>query len=142
MEGPLDYSRLFRSAWGKGDAVVNVEHDMEYSDDLVDELLSCDHELCAYPYIVYPRRHHSFVYGAQWRGDYVEEGQAFATFSAIGFAKYEATVQDPLPEVTWNQVEMAIHDRVVHGKRLWHLHWPAVQHFHDYTQEPYYRGDR
>jgi hypothetical protein len=124
------------SIWGKGRTIVNLEHDVEFSDDLVAELLSCPRDLCAYPYTVRPASWPGLAYGALFSGWLTTE-VPFAHFSAIGFAKISASVQtSPLAKRPWQRLEDSIHEAVARNQRLWHLHWPAIGHRHDYDSEP------
>lgn len=136
-DGPFDYWSGLASVWGSDQTVVNVERDMEFSDDLVRELLSCPQPLCAFPYRVLPSGWPGFLYSAAFR-DWVSEGTDFASFSAIGFCKItpEARSGSELERKSWEHLETGVHNAVAHGKRFWHLHWPEIVHYHDYPAEP------
>lgn len=135
-DDPFDYWAGLDSVWDTGRTIVNVEHDMEFSDDLVMELLSCPWDLCAYPYAVQPAGWPGLLYGASW-GSWVPKDTAFAHFSSIGFCKIGLRVQrgTALPRAVWDKVEGAIHTGAVKNRNLWHLHWPAIGHHHDYSSE-------
>ena len=131
----LDYWRILSSVWGS-DTLVNVEHDVSATDDRIEDLLSFTHELCTVPYKVYPRDMATPVWAVHWQnGRWLTEGERWATFSAIGFVKIEESAQDTrLRRTTWQYMEGAVAQAAVKGKRLWHVHWPAVEHRHDYTK--------
>lgn len=125
-----------RGPWASNRVLVNIEHDMECSRELVAELLTCRHPLCTHAYRMYlPRTYwaHGRVTdyrlretgeGIQWAA----EGQEWADWSAIGFCKVgpEARVA-PLARTEWSGVETAVNLAV--GER-WHIHWPGVEHYH------------
>ena len=123
--------------WDSDRTLINIEHDMEYSDLLVAELLSCPHPTCAYPYIVrpfgWPGKTYSASYGSLW----VTADMPYASFSSIGFCKVTAEARrgSTLERAIWSKVEASIHIAVTQNKRLWHLHWPAVTHHHDYDND-------
>lgn len=136
-EGLFGYWAGLDRVWDTGRTIVNVEHDMEFSDDLVAELLSCPRELCAYPYEVRPSGMPERVYSVSYFGWGTDDSIPFAIFSAIGFCKIAATAQvgTKLTKTTWMRVERVIHDAVITDQRLWHIHWPAIGHRHDYEAE-------
>jgi hypothetical protein len=122
------------SVWDSDRTLVNVEHDVEFSDDLVAELLSCPHDLCAFPYRVMPFGWPGGTWGASYGFLWVTEGQPWAMFTSIGFCKISAEVRvgTTLQQVVWDKVEGSIHKAAVQNRRMWHLHWPAISHYHDY----------
>lgn len=121
--------------WDSDRTIVNLEHDMEFSDDLVRELLSCPHDLCAFPYKVrpfgWPGMRHGASYGCLW----VATNQPYASFSSIGFCKMTAKARagSTLERAIWDKVEGVIHTAIVRDRQIWHLHWPAIEHYHDYS---------
>ena len=121
-------------AWSSNHDLICVEHDVEFSDDLVKELLSCPHDLCAFPYRVMPFGWPGKTWGASYGSLWVEEGQPYASFSSIGFVKItaEARAGTSLAKVPWDKVEGSVHEALTLRRRLWHLHWPAIEHYHDY----------
>lgn len=136
-DGPFDYWAGLESVWDSDRTLVNVERDVEFSDLLVAELLSCPWPLCSYPYRVLPSGWPGFLYSAAFR-DWVAQDVAFASFSAIGFAKItpHARVGTTLERKTWDKLETGLHEAVALERRFWHLHWPEISHFHDYPAEP------
>ena len=132
-----EYWRRLSAAWMTTETIVNVEHDMECSQALVDELLACPHPLCSHAYLMYlPRRYWAHGWAstdprerAQGGGiRWVERGDERAGHSAIGFCKVEPRVRPgELERTEWPGVEMAV-NRAVCGP--WHLHWPGVEHYH------------
>jgi hypothetical protein len=135
--GKYDYWAGLASVWARGRTVVNVEHDMPFSDDMVEELLSCDSELCAYPYVVRPGRARCYTFSASNGRGWLKGDEPFATFSAIGFAKIAASAQEGtnLERCRWGMVEGKVHLAVASHKRVWHIHWPEIPHGHDYEGE-------
>ena len=117
------YWRGIANHWDHPGPIVNIEHDIEWTDAQVAELFECNYPLCAWAYkcnwITTGQPNGS--YAATIDGRFVEPGDEFATWSAIGFAKIapEARVA-PLREVVWNHVEDAIDEAV---QKPWHLHW-------------------
>lgn len=151
--GEFDYWRGVSSVWQRDLTVVNVERDMEFSDELVAGLLSCPHPLCAYPYQVFPTTLGRFIYCATTDGPGCNrpprwvEGPAdeWAAWSSIGFCKMTPEVQTkPLDKQFWQYFEHCINrvttatTQVGHRaiRTLWHLHWPEVKHHHDYEKVP------
>lgn len=142
-----DYGQAVASVWGGGVTVVNIEHDMQVTDDLIDALLDCPHPLCSWAYRVYPvstmrpapmwahavaqtqngrlLSWPNFSVTARW----ISEGEQWADFSAIGFCKITPAAMADLIETgaSWRWVEMAVNAAVTGP---WHLHWPAVEHHH------------
>lgn len=130
------YWEGINALWDSDQDLILVEHDMEFSDDLVAELLSCPHPTCAYPYVVmpvgWPGKTWSASYGSLW----VAEDTPYASFSSIGFCKLTAEARrgtDFGGRAVWNKVEGSVHLAAIQNKCLWHLHWPAIQHHHDYA---------
>lgn len=119
-----------RGPWLDGRPLVNIEHDMECSQSLVDELLACPHPLCTHAYQMHiPRDYWAHSHDRDGMdGFWIAEGEEWATYSAIGFCKIapEARVR-PLERDSWRGVEMQV-NRAVEGR--WHVHWPEVAHHH------------
>lgn len=131
-----------------GRTLINVEQDMEFSDELVAELVDCEHPLCAYPYQVYPRSLGRYIYCATTTQPdldghprdprWVEPGDEWAVWSSIGFAKIAPAARiRPLDKLFWQWLEHGV-NRVVnkHAGLRWHLHWPEIRHLHDYETVP------
>lgn len=123
--------------WSSDYDLVNIEHDMEYSDLLVAELLSCPHPLCAYPYKVQPFGWPGMTWGASYGSSWVTPENPYASFSPIGFCKISAEARggSKLERAIWTKVEGSVHKAIVRNRRLWHLHWPGIDHHHDYGAE-------
>lgn len=147
-KGEFDYVNGLQEVWLSDKTMVNVEQDMEYSDELVDGLINCPWPLCAYAYTVYPTKLGHYIYCATSRKSddevsWLTEGEEWALWSSIGFCKIapDARVK-PLDRLFWQWVEHSI-NRIVGvyqnagGANLsWHIHWPAVEHYHDYERVP------
>ncbi|HET6911116.1 MAG TPA: hypothetical protein VFH54_17440 [Mycobacteriales bacterium] len=134
--GDLDYSRGLAAAWNDpAVTVVNVEHDVEVSDDLIAALVDCPEPLCAWTYPLYAasRAHGTehgpiFPFCATNPGPWVTEGTEWVEWAAPGFIKATAAARrGPFPDKHWLGVEQAT-NYLVTGR--WHLHWPAVEHHH------------
>lgn len=136
-----DYWESIARIWGEPVPIVNVEHDNEYSDELARLLVECPHPRCAYAYRMYPC-------GREWQpywafspdglcgmGHWGAEGDEWAAWSAIGFCKIAPVARGPLPaRCGWRLVEQEVnyalrgHAHMIRG--LWHIHWPAIEHYH------------
>jgi hypothetical protein len=127
----LDYWRGYASLWESDLTIVGLEHDIEWTDDDVADLLACPHQLCSRTYVchwastgvlydIFPVRNNDLFVK--------DEGTKWAERSAIGFVKItpEARI-GPLEQARWNHLEESI-ERAV--QRPWHLHWPPVPHHH------------
>jgi hypothetical protein len=131
--GELDYSRTLRSWWRTSRTIVNVEHDMEVSDELIQALLDCPHPFCTHAYTLFPvstgkRAHYAQAASKPHIEDWIAAGVEWCAFTGIGFCKItpEARARR-LGESTWQFVDLAVSaatDCPVH------VHWPAVSHYH------------
>lgn len=126
------YGRALAEAWATNRTVVNVEHDVEISDDLIADLLDCPHPLCAHPYLVYAvsgiHDAPAYPFCVTNPGPWVTEGTEWAAWGAPGFMKVTPQGRyGPLPVRHWLGVEAAVNARLT---CRWHLHWPAVEHYH------------
>lgn len=129
-----DYWRGLSIAWATADTVVNVEHDIQVDDSIIETLLDCPQPLCAQTYpIYYTDGSVAFPYCAPERPDtWVREGAEWAVWAAPGFIKARRDARlSPLPERHWLEVEQATNE-AVNGP--WHLHWPPVQHRSDFLR--------
>lgn len=142
-DGLFDYSRGLQAVWGSDSTIVNVEHDMECSDGLIQNLLDCPHPLCAHAYLLrksgpYAYRNGPLPPAGGYEDHWLKGGEEWATFGGIGLVKItpEARVR-PLPEREWSTVDIVVTKacegpEVVPGGhhlgRRWHIHWPAIKH--------------
>lgn len=138
-EGPYDYWRALADLWDGLETIVNVEHDVEASDDHVAQLLACGHLLCSWAYQCHwistglPRDVIAAGLGArdpQTHPDpvHLTGGEEWANWSAIGLVKIAPEARTgPLRREPWQQLELAVHDAV---SGPWHMHWPPVTHHH------------
>lgn len=149
LDGPNDYWHEMNPLWDSDVTLVNVEHDMQFSDELIAELLDCPHPVCTHTYRVGPA-----AYGLQYAHDislvgwhppieplsqysargsrWVEPGDEFADFSGIGFVKIDRAARcAPLREDSWRGVEISV-NRAINAR--WHLHWGSggvgIKHYH------------
>lgn len=148
--GELSYWGGLSSQWDSDHTLINVEQDMEFSDQLVAELADCEYPLCAYPYQVYPNALGRFIYcatrtvpGLDPDGHpndpvWIEPGDEWAVWSSIGFCKIAPAARvRPLDSMFWQYLEHSI-NRVT-GKYAglqWHIHWPEIVHGHNYEEIP------
>ena len=162
-DGTFGYADGLIEAWSTQNTLVLVEHDMEFSDELVSELASCPEPLCAFPYLIWSRHngwHYAQAVGANRR---LELGDEWADHSSIGFAKITPEARaKPLMRLWWWMVENAVHHalggsvieddphHIYNGEPdptlvrdirpptagRWHIHWPHIEHHHPYP-EPY-----
>lgn len=154
------YWQALNEAWNTSDVLVNVEHDMEFSDELVDGLVNCPHPRCTYPYRCWLKHHKHWVYTPVLDGHWIEKGVEWADTSTLGFIKIapEARTQ-PLERMIWKFLEHKVCEATTGfsqikigalGKSvcecslqtpedtqraMWHVHWPEVRHFHDYDSQ-------
>jgi len=120
--------------WGTDATIVNVEHDMECSDELIQQLLDCPHPLCTHAYKLYwpsthqVRPHYAQRDGGPNYGEWIKEGVEWCGFTGIGFCKItpEARVS-ALVESPWQTVDCDV-TKATEGP--WHVHWPEVEHYH------------
>ena len=137
------YWESFTRLWSDPDvgAIINVEHDMEYSDDLARELEACPEPLCTHAYRMYlPRVYWAHGYapddarrltgeGIQW----AVQGAERCDWSAIGFCKIAPEARTaPLARTEWPGVETSVNNAIT---GTWHIHWPGVAHYHREPRE-------
>jgi hypothetical protein len=130
---PEDYHAGVARWWDSDRTIINVEHDMEVSDELIQGLLDCPEPMCSWAYWLGipsggPHWAHRTGRKPPCGGVWVQEGDEWADYGGIGFCKItpEARVR-PLPEQTWQFVDIAVAEAT---DLRWHLHWPAVGHSH------------
>lgn len=138
---PLDYYRGVEAHWQSDETLVNVEHDHEVSDELIQALLDCPEPFCTWAYwlgIPSGGPHWAHRTGKQppCGGVWVETGDEWADYGGVGFCKVDARARvRPLPEQTWQFVDIAVFSAV--DERV-HVHWRkgpsgnliGVEHFH------------
>lgn len=118
------------ASWDGPETIVNIEHDVEVTDDQIADLLACPHPLCSWMYAAHWASTHlaDDVIAARNGGKFIDEGTEWAEQSAIGFVKItpEARIA-PLRKTVWQQLEVAIEEAVMPP---WHMHGPPVPHHH------------
>ena len=152
--GEFSYCYGLQDAWMTDKIIVNIEQDMERSDDLVDGLVNCPHPLCAYAYQVYPTALGRYIYCAvaerHRKGgpdtSWLEVGDEWAIWSSIGFCKIAPSARvKPLDRIFWQWLEHSVNRVVGTYKNAggaclqWHIHWnegTGIQHLHDYEKIP------
>jgi hypothetical protein len=129
------YHAALAALWDHDGPLVNIEHDMEYSLPLIEELLDCPHPLCTHAYLLYEpttreaEPHYAQSYHPRGHsGTWVERGVEWALWSGIGFCMIMPEVRaGPLDQQPWMGVEISVNEAV---QDPWHVHWPGVEHFH------------
>ena len=150
-QAEFSYWAGLSSQWNSERTLINVEQDMEFSDELVAELADCPHPACAYPYQVYPGALGRYIYcatrteptidsltGKPSDPVWISPGDEWAVWSSIGFCKLAAEVRvKPLDKLFWQWLEHGV-NRVVgkYAEVQWHIHWPEIRHHHDYEAIP------
>jgi hypothetical protein len=152
----LDYWGGFAALWDEDVTIVNVEHDNECSDKLIQQLLDCPHPLCGYVYRLKGADDAPYSYRqgplppAGGILDWWLKGpdEEWATFGGIGFCKItpEARVR-PLESRDWHTLDIMV-TKAVEGPevvpdgrnegRRWHVHWNGGQGIDHSRQD----GDR
>lgn len=133
--GEFDYHAALAAVWESDETIVNVEHDIEVSDEHVEALIDCPEPLCSWAYHCHWAStglpHDVIAAGTGRRDphtnpdpDCLTGGEEWANWSAIGLVKIapEARI-GPLRREPWQRLELSIHDAV---KRPWHMHGNAV----------------
>ena len=138
---PENYWEGVAEWWDSDRVIVNLEHDVECSDELIQTLLDCDCAFGTWAYwlgIPSGGPHWAHRTGKQPRcgGVWIETGDEWADFGGIGFCKItpEARVR-PLEETDWTGVDCAV-SRATDSRV--HVHWKrdesgslsGVEHFH------------
>lgn len=132
LDDNLAYARGLAEAWATDRTVVNIEADLQRDDDLIGELVDCPHPRCAWAYLVYAASgiHNppAYPFTRGNPGPWIDKGDEWADWAAPGFIKVapEARVE-PLPVDHWHEVEQHT-NQCAPGR--WHIHWPAVEHYH------------
>jgi hypothetical protein len=129
-ESRFDYSEGLAGVWDLDRTLVNVEHDMRVSDDLIQRILDDSHPLVTYAYTLFWASTRSKEHYAQRMnyGEWVREGAESADYSGIGFARIDPEVRTgPLGRSTWQHVDVEV-NKVVAGR--WAILWPEVFHDH------------
>lgn len=138
-EGPFDYWEGLAKYWDSDLTIVNLEHDLEVSDEHAQALIDCPHPACSWAYLVHwasTGLRSDVIAAGHGRRDphsnpdpeFIREGEEWAAWSAIGLVKLTAEARiGSLRREPWQRLELSVHDAV---KRPWHMHWPAVPHHH------------
>jgi hypothetical protein len=120
-----------RKWWRTSHTLVNVEHDHDPSDELIQELLDCPEPMCVWAYMLHHLPgppHYAQRDGGPGYGEWIRPGVEWCGFSGIGFCKITPGARvRPLGESPWQEVDCAV-SRATDCKV--HVHWPAVAHHH------------
>lgn len=134
-----DYWRGLAAEWDSGRTLINVEHDIEWSDEHIAELVACPHGACSFAYVCHWKS--SGIAGGviaagagardselQPDAHYLQGGEEWANWSGLGLVKITRQARiGRLRREPWNRLELAVADAV---RGPWHMHWPTVQHHH------------
>jgi hypothetical protein len=122
--GDCDYWAALDALWGTDLTIVNLEHDLEVTDEHLDELVACEHPLCSWTYQCHfasTGQPESII--AAGTGDWahhLQGGEEWADWSAIGLVKITPRARTgPLVCRTWQHLERSVHNAV---RRPWHMH--------------------
>lgn len=140
-----DYPRAWAENWDFDGTLVNLEHDLVPTLQVLDELIDCPSKLCTQAYKIYPLStaldREVFVQRLASKDEvrfdrWVLEGDAHADYTGLGLAKLEAEVRSTIPTsnieryASWKGFDFSLSNLFhVQGKR-WHIHWPAIPHHH------------
>lgn len=138
--GDLGYWEGLAAVWESDRTIINLEHDIEVTDDHVETLVACPHPACAWAYECHwastgiPGGVIAAGAGARDAErnpdpGYLQGGEEWAAWSAIGLVKLTREARTgPLRCEPWQRLELAVHDAI---KRPWHMHWtPPLEHHH------------
>lgn len=122
-----DYWRLLNSAWATQETFVVVEHDVVPHEGALEELLRCEHDWCAFPYMV-----------------------AGIERPALGCTKFSTNLMVRSPDLMiaigdkerhWSVLDAFITVGLeLQGERC-HVHSPAVAHLNEKATEPILPAD-
>jgi len=133
-----DYFKGLSSVWSDPFRLIVVEHDIEATDDLVQDLLDCPFSLCSFRYNLYwPSTSKPTPQYAQradppancaprskYLGTPVDDSAEFADFSGLGFVKISPECRvGVLSECHWAHCDIECNAAIV-GR--WHLHGEVV----------------
>ena len=124
----IAYSQGLAAYWDHPGILVNLEHDLEVTDDQLAELIECGHPLCAAAYKCHwaSTRAPVSVWAHTRDGVFVWAGDEWADWSAAGCVKMAPKARvGTIGECHWGRVENAIAHAVV---GTWHLHWERDEH--------------
>ena len=108
----FDYWRALATLWDQPVTIINVEHDVEATDEHIAALLACPSALCRWQVPLH----------------WASTGQPGMSFGGIGLVKLAANVRvRPLRREPWQRVELAVADAVTGA---WCEHGPPVAHHH------------
>lgn len=144
--GPYDYAEAVAYHWNDVGSLINCEQDMGPFPETIQDLVDCPHDVCTVPYWLSPASTqldkpiisvspysdslHPLTRGIEW-----------AARSAIGLVKFSEEMRRRYPppdRVEYGNVEHEFHIRS--GNR-WHVHWPAIPHYHGFKELDYDRAE-
>jgi len=136
-----DYADAVRAHWDGPHTLVNLEHDMEPDDGMLESLLECDSDLCGQAYWLscLSTGRYEPLYCAFLGGNFLplQYGDTQADAMGLGLVKLTAQARQALgtpDRVPWNQLDYEILKHVRASGLLWHVHWPACLHNHGFMQ--------
>jgi hypothetical protein len=125
-----DYDKLFRVFWNANATLVNVEHDVRVSSDVLNELIDCGHDFCTIPYVLYP-----VTTGLKEPTSSVSSNGVFSSLGCVKLSMARTKARVLWDSVCWNLVDFAVNNTLkqeIAGFR-WHVHTGSV--FHDHKGE-------
>lgn len=116
--------------WETDATIVNLEHDIEATDDHLEALFDCPHPLCWWAYRCHWVTTHRAddTYPALVESRRVTPADEWADWAPLGLLKITPQARTaPLARTPWVQLERSVNAAVAPP---YHLHWPEVQHHH------------
>ena len=140
---PGDYERGLRALWEAEADLVVIEHDIEASNDHVQTLLDCPYILCAQAYYVYPVSHggpRPVIPHREWIGEpnrlarFIEPKEEWADLAGLGLTKFSRLARQAIcgwsEDGDWRNLDQRVAEAFRLAGHPFHIHWPAVNHFH------------
>ena len=140
-QGPYDYADAERYHWEGDHTLINIEHDMEPDDGMLEEMLACPEPLCGQAYwlsCLSTGRIESLI--CAFMGDSfmpIEFGDDRAQAMGLGRVKLTAEGRRALgtpARVKWNELDYEILRHIRSTGLLWHVHWPVCIHNHGFMR--------
>lgn len=129
---PYGYWAGLFCRWHDGRTWLVIEHDIEPSIGLVEEMLECPETMCTRPYATGPGQHEAV---AQFEAGRVP----WSVAASLGCTKIAPAARAhpwPLPQpVHWSRLDTELTSRMTRlPGEMWHLHWGRLVHHHNYEE--------
>lgn len=135
-----DYCNSLAKIWPINDNLMIVEHDIDFTQDLFDELADCPAALCVPMYKLYPATTglSNEVWAHRREGnpflEFISEYQEWVPYAGLGMAKINTMVRhilnDPPINVHWKELDTAISQYFYSHNMMWHVHRTEARHLH------------